>query len=313
VDDSQLWAKSDAVILLDNYRDYKDYKYYTVIDTALRYGKEVFVTPIVAQKLSLCPYEGQYKILEKLSENFAEIDKEYEARLENNIDMKLYEPDVPIVAVFGQGISCGKFENQLLINHVAEGKYKSVTICSNALGMLFGYYTIPAFLFSDAMAFQEKVVKFNHYLWQIYEQEKPDVIIVGVPEGIAPFKKKEYHHFAEYPLVISSAIDIDISILCTYFITGEQAERDIYRTVDYCENRYCVYVGAVVVSRTLFDIPLEMHEKIIFQNLDDEYIENHCKHFENTKLPIANSANKKAASKCIEQVFRTLEGNVVVM
>jgi len=300
-----LLQSCDAVILLDNYRDFVPDKYYQVIEDARRFGKEVIITPHALTQIDIGGYQGQFAPLELLPEGMPSIDEEYELNTEINI----YSINTPIIGVLGYGKHCGKFHNQLLLKDILETDYRTVTVASNALGALFGCYTLPSF-FYEGRPFQEKIVKFNYYIRSLVKTHDPEVIVLGVPEGIAPFAKREFHHFAEYPLVISSAVPIDTAVLCTYFMSGKIREPGLRKMVDFCMNRYSVPVGAVAISGTIYDIPQLEYEKVMYEFLSDAFLNEYCPDIGDIGFPVARPARQDEAAGAIRACISQLENNV---
>lgn len=269
--DEELIATADAVILLDDYRDCKKDKYYQIIDMAQLYSVEVIITPAAELQLDLDKYAGRYKRLEHLCEGFERIDGQFNVLRGYSVQSKLFDIDVPVIGVMGLGKYCDKFETQLMTKTVMEDEYNIRCICSNSLGVLFGCYTLPDFLF-DALPFQEKVIRMNQYIKAITEDVKIDALIIGVPEGIAPFSEKETNHFGEYPLVISKAVPIDLTVLCLYFVWEEISVSGIHYLANEINTKYATRTGAIAVSRTMYDVPSEDFEKMIYTVLDEQYL-----------------------------------------
>jgi len=305
----QLIQKCDAVVFLDNYRDYKYDKYYEVIDAAIKYQKEVLITPLAKTKLNLESYAGQCHVLETLPDDFNLIDSEFNETRVFDLGPYKHEIETPIMAVLGLGKHCDKFENQLLIKETLSEEYDVTVVCSNALGSLFGCYSLPSFLF-ESISFQEKIIKFNYYINKILKHANPDLIVIGVPEGIAPFKKKEFHHFAEYPLVISNAVSIDIAILCTYFMNDSRFEASLMRLRDFCENKFNIPIGAFSISRTRFEIPNEVHERVFYDFLSATFLDKHYPDLSQINLPIINILDRNFALKTIKLSIKPLQENV---
>lgn len=269
--DEELIAVADAVIIIDDYRDCKKDKYYQIIDMALLYSVEVIVTPAAELQLELDQYAGRYKRLENLCEGFERINGEFGVLRGYSVQSKLFDINVPVIGVMGLGKYCDKFETQLMTKIVMEDEYNIRCVCSNSLGVLFGCYTLPDFLF-DTLPFQEKVIRMNQYIKAITENAEIDALIIGVPEGIAPFSEKETNHFGEYPLVISKAVPIDLTVLCLYFIWEEISTSGIRYLANEVNVKFATKTGAIAVSRTMFDVPTEDFEKMIYTVLDEQYL-----------------------------------------
>jgi peptide maturation system protein (TIGR04066 family) len=305
----QLIQVCDAVVVLDNYRRFETEKYYRVINDAVANHKEVLVTPLAQTQLDLASYEGKYQLLELLPAGVMDFADEYNSRKASGYENRIYEIETPIIAVMGQGINCCKFETQLLVKEVLEEEYTTITVTSNALGALFGCYTIPAFLFAD-VPFQEKIIKFNYYIRKISKAYDPDVILIGIPEGVAPFEREEFHHFAEYPLVISNAVSIDMAILCTYFVQGTKLKEGLKKVVEFCQHKLNILIGAISISKTSFEIPAEMHERIVFEYLDRAYLDKYYPDINSINLPLINLLNRNEASETIKASLKRLQENV---
>ena len=279
------------------------------INDVVNQQKEVLITPLAKTQLNLESFTGKYQILETLPEDFGSIESEYNETRIFDLGPYKYDIDTPIMAVFGLGKHCDKFETQLLIKESLSEDYNATILCSNALGSLFGCYTLPSFLFGD-IPFQEKIIKFNYYVNEILQNSDPDLMIIGVPEGIAPFKSKEFHHFAEYPLVISNAVSIDIATLCTYFMSDLRIETSLKHLRDFCKNKFNIPIGAFSMSRTRFEIPNEEHEKIFYDFLNDTFIGKHFPDLSSINLPIINILNRDMASATIKMSIKPLQENV---
>ena len=306
--DDQLLKDCDAVILLDNYRDFRTDKYYQVIDAALSHQKEIFVTPLARTQLNLEHYQDKYQLLEFLPDGMDAIDKECVSR-QGATDNKLYPIEIPVIGVFGQGKNCDKFENQLLLKQVLGQDYETAIVSSNALGVLFGCYSMPPFLY-ETIPFQEKIFKFNYYIRKISKTGNPDAIVIGVPEGIVPFRRQEFHHFAEYPLIISSAVDFDLAILCTYFLWGDKLEGGLKMLIDFCQNKFAVPIGAVSISRIAVEVPGEETQKIIWEPLNAQYLHKYYPEVSHVNFPTINLTNRETAMATMGRCLEQLQGNV---
>jgi|GEM_PF-2409349 len=305
--EEELLANCDVVILLDNYRNFDTTKYFNVIDEALRLEKELLILPLAASQLNLDDYAGKYSLLERKPDGNEGLDAEYHRRKE----YRLNRLSTPTIGVAGLGKHCSKFETQMLLSKVLETNYTVVSLTSNALGALFGCYTLPSFLFSDC-SFSEKVVRFNCY-FRLLDILGADVITVGIPEGIMPFEKREFHHFAEYPLVMSSAIDIDIAILCAYYAQGESFEElqsNLSALATYCEERFEFTAEAFALSRTTFDIPQDEHGQITYDFFDERFIQEHYPSINDATLPIVNLLDHVQAAAVISERLSCLTESV---
>ncbi len=301
----ELLNDCDAVIILDNYREYSKSKYYSVIDTAGRLGKEVLITPLAASQLDLSDYEGKYHLLKKEPCGPQEIERRYDKDKRE----KLYDLEIPAVGVMGQGINCGKFKCQKLVNNVLSQQCKTAVLSTNALGALYGYYTMPDFMYAS-LSFNEKVLKFNLYIRMIVKTEDPDIIIVGIPEGVAPFEKRVFNSFGEYPLIITSAISLDTTILCTYFLQGELLEGGVEAVMAMCEERFRIPMGAVCISDVYLEIPEAELSETVYEFLDKDFVLRHRTPIDGSAAPIFDTYNRARAETIIRSLIEPMSENI---
>ncbi|MBR5799693.1 MAG: TIGR04066 family peptide maturation system protein [Lachnospiraceae bacterium] len=121
---------------------------------------------------------------------------------------------VPIIAILGTGYNVSKFDIQLYLgtNFIKKG-YRVSQIASKKAGELFGFHSTPDFMFNNKYSNQEKIFKYNEYVRLISKTEKPDVIIIGVPEPILPLNKKHPFNMGIIAYEVMNAVDVDYTIL----------------------------------------------------------------------------------------------------
>ena len=104
----QLLRECDAVLLLDNFRDYKTEKYRQVIRDALAENKKVILVPRMAEELKADVSDRRISLLQH------EYQKDRSRQiLEGNIRYQRHTVETPVIAVAGMGKNCGKFECQI--------------------------------------------------------------------------------------------------------------------------------------------------------------------------------------------------------
>jgi len=310
--DEDILCGCDALVILDNYRDYGKSKYYRIIDEALKLQKEVLVTPLAEMQLDLTKYKDKYQLLKCIPDGISDKIGENNSLSRAH---KLQEIDIPIIGVIGVGKHCGKFESQLLLKSILDEEYETALIASNSLGTLFGCYTLPSSLFRIC-EFQAKIFEFNNFVEVVSENGIYDVVVIGIPEGIMPFEREEFHHFAEYPLVISSAVHIDAAILCTYFTIGlsmEHEEQALRELVLFCESRFGLSVDIVSKSRVACEVPLSEFERIIFEFLDQEFLGKHCSRFELSGFSLVNVWDRDSVNEVVDTLLLRLRENADVV
>ncbi|MDF2539379.1 MAG: peptide maturation system protein family [Herbinix sp.] len=129
----------------------------------------------------------------------------------------IHKINVPVIFVLGDGEKTRKFEVQLSIREqfINEG-YAVSQIGSRSNCEILGFHSIPTFLFETRNE-SEKIYLFNKYVKNIELQEKPDVIIIGIPGGIMPQSSMNNTYFGMTAYEMSNAIAPDASVFCTYY------------------------------------------------------------------------------------------------
>ena len=297
---SEMLERCDTILILDNYRLYKDELYYEVIRQGIEQGKKIIITPRAEAQLDLETFEDQYILLKNndiISFSTEQIPERKRFIIEN----------IPVIAVSGMGKNCSKFETQLLLYETVQKQgYRCVWVSSNELGAMFGGYALPDSLFSG-ISFEDKVIEFNHFVYKLSIHENPDIMIIGIPEGITEFEMYEYNHFGEYPLVIGSALTIDSSILCTYFLNQINLQ-GLRSLCDYSESKYGMPVHAISVGKTVFESE-EGSNRISYSFLEESYLKKYF--VKNHKMPIPAIClwNREEAKRNMMSLLTLLQEN----
>ena len=299
--EQEMIQNCDVVVFLDNYRGYRTEKYDTVLQNALSHGKEVYVSPLVAPQLDLTKDAGRCQTLGSPPDESGE----------NPPAEKMYDINVPVIAVMGQGKNCNKFDNQLLLTQVLEQDgYAVKTIASNPLGMLFGYAAMPSFLFDESCSVKTKILRFNHCINKLVQDESPDVIVLGIPEGGAPFEKGEFNHFGEYTFVISKAAPVDMGIFCCYLM---QPGPDLIDHLnEQFQSRFDVPIDAVSISKNTIERASIM-EDLKYDFLYNDHLDKYYPKLEDADARILNMRDLDEAKATIRAVLKRLQENAEVV
>lgn len=310
---SELLKVCDAIIVLENYRNFKFDKYYEIINEAFLSDIEVIVATELTQKMNFGVYGSKVTYLENIFESEVSFDEYYEIHKQLETKENLLNINIPVIAIIGMGKNCGKFETQLTTKKVLEEKYSVIGVSSNPLGVLFGCYTFPTCLYEN-ISFENKVMRINYYLHQLSKIQGVDALVICIPEGIAPFKEFETNRFAEYPLVVTSSVDIDLAILCTYYFEGGIGQQGIRSFANVIYNRFGVRVGGVAMSTTLFELPSDGESGVIYEFLNYEYIKRNYIKLIDVDRTIGISMDSESENiHAIRRCIAVLENNVVAV
>ncbi|MDE7433353.1 MAG: TIGR04066 family peptide maturation system protein [Lachnospiraceae bacterium] len=123
----------------------------------------------------------------------------------------------PIIAVAGIGSSSQKFDIQLYLRkYLLQMGYKVSQIGTKPYCEMLGFHSLPDWMFDNTYTDVEKIYAFNNYVKALELNEKPEVIILGIPEGIMPFNEKHSQGYGIKAFEIFSAVHPDYLLVSLY-------------------------------------------------------------------------------------------------
>ena len=124
---------------------------------------------------------------------------------------------VPVISFLADGENCDNFLLQINFKHYFEEQgYKVLAFADEKYAALFDINPFPEFIFKP-MSLVNKIVAFNHYIYEKIFIEKPDIVILGSSGGILPINMDILQDYGERSIVISSAAIPDIVIRSIYY------------------------------------------------------------------------------------------------
>lgn len=186
----------------------------------------------------LCKHMGAKEIMKQGTTSDAEL---------SVCDNILYKFNTPIIAIAGVGSFSQKFDLQLYLRkELLKVGYKVSQVGTRPYCEMFGFQSMPKWMFDSTYTDKEKVYAFNHFLKMIELKEKPEVIIIGMPEGIIPFNEKHPQGFGLYAYEICAAIHPDYLIMSLY--NGEYTQQFLEEMNNLTKYRLHVEVDDFYVS-----------------------------------------------------------------
>ena len=188
--------------------------------------------------IDLCKNKGAKEIVKQVSAS------DIELSVSDNV---LYKFDTPIVAVAGTGSFTQKFDLQLYLRkELLNLGYKVSQVGTRPYCEMFDFQSMPKWMFDSTYTDREKVYAFNHFLKMIELKEKPEVIIIGMPEGIIPFNEKHQQGFVLCAYEICSAVHPDYLIMSLY--NGEYTQQFLDEMNNLTKYRLHVEIDDFYVS-----------------------------------------------------------------
>ncbi|MGN1146420.1 MAG: TIGR04066 family peptide maturation system protein [Acetatifactor sp.] len=216
---------------------------YPKIVKAVENHKEV----VIGRKLSV----DEHKLVDDLPiiSLKGEIDRYQQLRM---LDIKksiLAKINVPVIAVFGAGEYTDKFSIQMFLRkYFMEEGYRVSQIGSRNDSELYGVHPFPRELFDSG---KESIMLFNRYVKSIELDEKPDVLILGIPDAILPVNDEFPCDFGVLPFEVFNAVKPDAGI-CTLYC-GIYS-KDFFDNLKICiQYRYGISIDCIAMNNVTID------------------------------------------------------------
>lgn len=131
-----------------------------------------------------------------------------------NNDSRVYEIRTPVIFVMSTTEFCNQFFIETAIYAELRNRgYNTLLISSQKEGVLFGGCSVPDFMFNNDYPENKKIIGFNHYTYSLEIEQKPDVIVIGVPGAAMPYNHQYVSDFGVIAYEISEAVKPDFSVL----------------------------------------------------------------------------------------------------
>jgi len=237
-------------------------------------------------------------------------DKEFDGfRIQQDI-VPIFEIPIPVIFVLGVGPNAGKFELQLalregFLNH----SYSLSQIGSKRISQFWGFNSFPDWINSNQYSIHDKIIMLNRYFYQRYLEEKPDVMIIGIPGGIIPMNPLVFEDMGETAFMVANAIRPDAAVLGIYAHRYNQTYFDELRAL--CKYRFNLDLKYIAVSNMDITVSPETHTSE-FMPISLETVENE---FLATKdefqgLRLFNLYKKDDMAMLVDRMLEDLRNNL---
>lgn len=170
----------------------------------------------------------------------------------------IFEIPVPVVFVLGAGPNTGKFDLQLALREAFLKKgYSLAQIGSKRISSFWGMEAMPAWITTNEFTTREKIMLLNRYFYEVYLENRPDVMMIGIPGGIMPINPLVFEDMGETAFIISNAISADAAVLSIYAHKYNQRYFDELRAL--CKYRLNLNLKYVAVSNMDITVSTETH------------------------------------------------------
>ncbi|WP_438434654.1 TIGR04066 family peptide maturation system protein [Gorillibacterium sp. sgz500922] len=223
------------------------------------------------------------------------------------VDQSILKLDTPVIFVMGLSDRCNKFEIQLgLRESLLNEGYKVSQIGSRSYCECLGFHSMPGFMVEPGYMETEKIIRFNRYVKDLEKSEQPDVILIGIPGGVAMLNHKLPNYFGILAYEISQAVRPDAVILSAFYdaFTPEYFEK-VRNLVRY-RNGFEIDHFALANTRFQWD-NAKIFEKEEYLTLSSDFIDAKIPSFREMGLSIFNSMNESDLREMYNRVIEDLE------
>lgn len=198
----------------------------------------------------------------------------YEKYKEIAFRNELFDIHVPVVFIADVFESLNSADVQLNIYNELMRRGYNVSIVSSKREMriLKKADCIPRSLFENKTSIRDKVLLFNQYVKQIEHNERPDIIIVGIPGNLLEISKTIIGDFGGHNYIISRSIAPDY-IICNVPCFFDFADK--YKNLEMILNcKYEQPIDACNVMPYFLDLAeAEEIGEIEYMGLSKEFVE----------------------------------------
>ncbi|EPR13698.1 TIGR04066 family peptide maturation system protein [Ruminiclostridium papyrosolvens] len=295
--------KCDVVLLLDiSFDELKD-TYIKRINNAISKNK-IVITNKKIYDFCLKEFSGNKNI--RILDNIQESGVNY-----FTYDKRMTQPDIPVLTVMSIGENCNKFEAQLDLRRKFQDKgYKVLQFGTKDYCDLFGFKKLPSFLMSKDISIDKKIYMFNYYINREVLKDDYDVVIIEVAGGLLPVNRYVTNYFGEIPLIVSSALNIDINVLCSYH-NDEIKVENLYECRNFCKGRLGCFTDYYYMSDRQFRISYD-HD-IEYFILDRENCVNNIPVINDETLKFCHVLDTDVKDNLLDSLVEELEGNVALV
>lgn len=219
----------------------------------------------------------------------------------------VYEIPVPVVFIFGSGPNTHKFLTQVALRKFFQNEgYAISQVGTKRCSNFFGFPSIPSWVYQSGLNEREKIVALNRFFYSRYVQDKPEVMLIGIPGGFMPMNPMKYEEMGTLAYLISQAVTPDAAVFCSYAMNFTAEYMEWQKNV--CRYKLNVPIRHMVISNTSMEVSLESRKC--------EYFTTPFSAFNNLVLPqnegieFFNSLDKESMDSLGRSLLTLLENNL---
>lgn len=243
------YQEIDAVWITDSSNKIQDEQLYEVIENMLKHNKQILFARTVQETV----YNKILELVKKHSGNMTDVMKANEISDIDINPLALHDIYTPIVCIAGVGEQTDKFLVQLSTKRYLEEKGYHVVLVSSRNNSVFlnDTYPFPNFMDSNIPS-EQKIILYNHFIKKIEQEKKPEILIMGVPEGIMPISKFQVGYFGIRAFEILNAVNPDFLVMCLY--GNNVTDKYVTEIKQIVKYKYMTDIECFYISGTAQDV-----------------------------------------------------------
>ena len=238
---------------------------------------------------------------------------EYEAIKKNDWSMtvekytSLQQLDVPIVIVAGVWEKNDKFEISLALRErFIQNDYRISQIGSRDGCEMMGFHSFPKFMFQKDFDAADRIILFNRFVFQMINEEQPDLVLITVPGAIQDFSEKFIRGFGLLHHQVCQAVLPDILVMCSCYMPDHP---ELLEEISMsCRYRFGAVVDVFHMSNLLIDVhDSEERNSIVTNSIYRKTVsETVARKFANSSIPIFNGLEPEDCDKMFNIIIDKL-------
>jgi len=233
--------------------------YHDLIEYAKDLGKETIIAKSVLARL------GQ--------KAETECCKQQPIFFDDSIPPKLMTIEAPIISLFTIGENCGQPQTELSMREFFLNKdYHVMQIGTQEYSNVIGCINLPSFMFDSTVDSQKKIIMLNRFVYDLYMSEKPELILIGVPNPIMKYNDVILNGFGIIPFIIHNAIKSDIGVLSIYY--GEYTHEYLKLITQFCKYRFDVQTKYFSIANSHVSKNIDDPSKLEYLYVNTDFVKS---------------------------------------
>ncbi len=169
-----------------------------------------------------------------------------------------------------------------------------------------GFHSFPNFMYENNINEISKIILFNALVAQIEKDEKPDIIIVGIPGGIMKLNDTITNKFGIFAYEVSQAINPDLVIFSTIYQNFKPEYFKMVNNLLKFRLGYEADYFNISISQFDWDNSFQSKQENYLTTLPD-FIDKKIVSYKNVDIPVFNIFNQVDRNNISKNIIERLE------